>query len=403
MEDLIQKHNPWWKNQERDYTLDKWKTMKIKWIPKWVEEISLEPFSLNFVIGLRQVGKTTGIKLLIQRILKKNKPEGIFYFNCDFIPDVEVLKRLLDVYLSFKNSQNIEVSFIFLDEITSVPEWWRAIKGYIDLGLFKNDVVTVTGSSSLKLRGETELFPGRRGKGKDVFVYPLSFREFLEIHEIKVEISGNLEKDMNNLLKMEDEVKKYFVEYIRLGGFPLSINEDPTASDQFLAGFEGDILKAGKSLQLAKEIVPSILNKAPSPLSYLTIGRDIGVSYKTVQSYAEVLKNLFVIDIASYKDEKRIIWRKEKKFFFLDPFVANTLSFWSGEKFLESALYEWIVQAHLLRRYSSVYYFRNSYEIDCIANGLKVEVKVGKPHRKYPDNVLILDSENLPLFLSVIV
>jgi predicted AAA+ superfamily ATPase len=101
MENLIQKHNPWWKNQERDYTLDKWKTMKIKWIPKWVEEISLEPFSLNFVIGLRQVGKTTGIKLLIQRILKKNKPEGIFYFNCDFIPDVEVLKRLLDVYLSF--------------------------------------------------------------------------------------------------------------------------------------------------------------------------------------------------------------------------------------------------------------------------------------------------------------
>ena len=136
-------------------------------------------------------------------------------------------------------------------------------------------------------------------------------------------------------------------------------------------------------------------------MSFSTIGKDIGVSYKTVQEYTETLKNLLVLDMAPYRSE-RVKWRKEKKFFFLDPFMADTLSLWSGERYLESALYEWLVQAHLVRKYGSVFYFKDSFEIDCIAGDLRVEVKAGKPHRNYPKDVLILDSENLPLFLSVV-
>ena len=144
------------------------------------------------------------------------------------------------------------------------------------------------------------------------------------------------------------------------------------------------------------------MRKAPSPLSFSTIGRDIGVSYKTVQEYVETLKNLFVLDAALYREGKRVVWRKERKIFFTDPFIASTLSLWSGEEPLESAFYEWIVQSHLNRKYGEIYYYRNSYEIDCIANSLKVEVKIGKPHRKYPKNVILIDRENIPLFLACI-
>jgi hypothetical protein len=42
-----------------------------------------------------------------------------------------------------------------------------------------------------------------------------------------------------------------------------------------------------------------------------------------------------------------------------------------------------------------------SYEIDCIADSLRIEIEAGKPHRKYPKNVPVLDEENIPLFLSV--
>ncbi|MEM5879643.1 MAG: hypothetical protein QXU74_04100 [Candidatus Aenigmatarchaeota archaeon] len=65
----------------------------------------------------------------------------------------------------------------------------------------------------------------------------------------------------------------------------------------------------------------------------------------------------------------------------------------------KDAIYEWIVQDNLLRKFGEVYYFRNRYEIDCIAGDLKIEVKAGKPHRAYTKDVIILDKEDLAKFL----
>jgi predicted AAA+ superfamily ATPase len=381
--------------------VEKWKSMKIKWVPKWIDEISLDPYSLNFIIGPRQTGKTTGIKLLINELLKRNTRESIFYFDCTLLTAAESLRKVLDEYLEIKKSEKIKSSFIFLDEVTSLNGWWKIVKGYVDMGIFKDDVISISGSSSIKLKGEAELFPGRRGKGKDILVLPLTFREFLEIKGVEIKSDGNIESDMKSLWKIEDKIMEEFKNYLKCGGFPLSINEDPTAETQLIASIESELLRAGKSLELTQAIISSILRKAPSPLSFSTIGKDVGVSYKTVQEYIETLQRLFVLSSALFK-HNGIKWRKERKFFFLDPFLAKTLSIWTGEKYLESAFYEWLVQAHLKRKFNSVYYFRNKFEIDCIANNLKVEVKAGKPHRSYPKDVLVLDEKNLPLFLAVL-
>jgi predicted AAA+ superfamily ATPase len=379
--EMIRKLNPWWDEKE-DFHIKKWKEMKIRWIPKWISSISLLPFSLNFVFGPRQTGKT------------------IFYFDLTLLTDLESFKKVIDEYLKIKKREKIDSSFIFLDEVTSLENWWKVIKAYIDMGVFENDVITVTASSSIKLKGQVELFPGRRGKGKDILVLPLSFREFLEVFGIKIETSGNIEKDMDSAIKKEDEIKEFFKMYLEKGGFPISINED-SAEFQIISAIESEILRVGKSLELMKGILASIIKKAPSPLSFSTIGSDVGISYKTAQEYLEVAKNLFIIDFAYYK-EKNIVWRKERKFFFLDSFLAKSISIWTNEKYLESALYEWLVQSHLLRKFGNVYYYRNSFEIDCIANDLKIEVKAGKPHRRYPKNVMILDENNLPIFLAVL-
>jgi predicted AAA+ superfamily ATPase len=400
MKELILKQNPWWEGKE-DFHIKKWGEMKIKWIPKWINEISLQPFSLNFVIGPRQTGKTTGIKLLINELLKKFERERIFYFDCTLLADLESLRKVIDEYLKIKEAEGIKSSFIFLDEVTTLNGWWKIVKGYVDMGVFSKDVITITGSSSLRLKGEAELFPGRRGKGKDIFVLPLTFSEFLEIKGIKIKKSGNIEKDTKNLWKVEGKIREEFKNYLKLGGFPLSINEDPTAEAQLISAIESEILRAGKSLEITKAIIASILRKAPSPLSFSTIGNDIGISYKTVQDYVETLKNIFVLGIALFKSNG-VKWKKERKFFLTDLFLAKTLSLWGGEKYLESAFFEWIVQSHLQRKFGEVYYYKNNFEIDCIANNLRIEVKVGKPHRKYPKNVLTLDLNNLPLFLAVL-
>ena len=85
---MFEELNPWWEKEkweEADKHLRTWKNQKIRWLPQWSKQVSLEPFSLNFVIGPRQVGKTTGLKLLIKEILKHlDKSKAVLYLNLEF-------------------------------------------------------------------------------------------------------------------------------------------------------------------------------------------------------------------------------------------------------------------------------------------------------------------------------
>ena len=399
-DELLYYFNPWYINQ-KDIVIEKWENMKIRWIPEWLKDISLEPFSLNFIIGPRQVGKTTGIKLLINKLLENNDPWSIFYYDCSNLTNFEELRKVIDYYLKIKEKRNIKTSYIFLDEITHVNDWWRTVKLYIDIGKFKDDVITITGSSSIKLKGEVELFPGRRGNGKDVCVYPLSFREYLNIKGIKIDRYGNILERMNNLSGLEPKIFKEFENYLETGGYPLSINGYKDASLQIISSIENEILRSGRNIELSKAIISTILSKAPSPLSFSSIGKEVGISYKTVGDYIEIFRRLFILDYALFK-EKQIIWRKERKFFILDPYLAKSLSIWTNTEILDSVLYEWIVQSHLKRRFGEVYYYRNNYEIDAIVGNLKIEIKSKRAHKNYPKDIIILDENNLPLFLAVI-
>ena len=80
------KQNPWWRDKteiENDEDIKKWREGSRKWIPFVMNKISLKPFSLNFIFGPRQVGKTTLVKLLIKKLLDEGvEKEKIFYFRC---------------------------------------------------------------------------------------------------------------------------------------------------------------------------------------------------------------------------------------------------------------------------------------------------------------------------------
>ena len=374
--------NPWWyeeKWEKEDKHLKEWKQEEIKWIPKWIDQISLKPFSLNFVIGPRQVGKTTGLKLLIKNLLEKRiNPNEIVYLDVGLISD---LTRFREILFSFKKEK-----YIFLDEVTSLKDWHRILRGVIDAGIFKDKVIIASGSATIKLKKHAELFPGRRGKGKTIQVMPLSFPEFLEVIN-------------KNKTLTQSKLQKIFSAYKFCGGFPNAINKKEKVFADIINAFEGELVRLGYSSEMAFKIISSILEKIPSALSYQAIAKDIGISYKTIESYLEVFKGLFISNLAYWKDNKKISFRKEKKIFFRDPFIYHSFSFWTGTEFLESALFEGIVQEHLLRRCGEIYYFKNSYEIDCIAGDLRVEVKAGKLHRKYPKGVRILEEHDIPRFL----
>ena len=382
--ELLERLNPWWWGGE-DPHVKRWRGQEYRWMPGWIKKLSVKPFSLNFVMGPRLVGKTTGIKLFIKSLLSRVKPEKILYISCEIFPDYMLLARALSGYLEEEGRGN-EVVYIFLDEATALRWWWKAVKPLIDAGLAENAVITVTGSSALKVQRDVELFPGRRGYGVTLEVMPLSFSQYVEIH--------GLEKPRLHV----GEVRRLFAKYLESGGFPPSINRQPV--EEILSAYIGEIVRHGRSLEIAREVMSALISSAPSPVSYRALAsKTSGHSYKVVQSYLELFQGLYLLGAAYLREGEKVWYRREKKFFFRDPLLLKLFSAWTGTRYLDSAVYEHVVQEHVYRKYGEVYYYRDAYEIDVVAGKLKIEVKAGKPHRRYPRGVRVVDKEQIPFFL----
>ena len=416
----MEEQNPWW-NNEVDIKYEQWKSSKIKWKPEIINEISLKPFSLNFLIGPRQVGKTTSLKILVHDLIKKRNPKSIFYFSCDELIDFRELGEVLDSYISAKKSWGIKKSIIILDEITFVEDWFRAIKSRIDKGIFSNDVLIITGSASLELLKEKERFPGRRGHGKDIYFYPLSFSEYCKkIFKINLkQASLNDYKEVLRIMNSNKIFKKKINEalssYLKSGGFPLSIidqmsygNVSYSTIKTYLDWVKGDIVKLKKSERYTKEIISYLLSARLSPISWNSISKNTSInSPHTVQEYVETLSDLFIIKILYLiEPNNKIEYRKNKKVHFIDPFLYRVFSNYTGIKVLEENLIESLAATHLSKVFDTFYY-RNKSEVDCVIlkKGKQVgfEVKWGPKKIKklaHIKEIYKLDKETLPLFFA---
>lgn len=380
--------NPWWKGKEHfeeDEDYRKWKESKIRWVPKLLDRIELKPFSLHFIFGPRQVGKTTLVKLLIRKLLEDTRPESIFYFKCDQLANYKELDEVLKVYLEFRKSKGIERSYIFLDEVTFPREWFRTIKFLIDIGRFRQDVLILTGSLSMVAKGEIETFPGRRGHGRDFVLSPLSFREFVKVANSEIyktlprlkslELKEIREKCFVTLPYFK-ELNEIFKLYLRCGGFPLAVRSYLTKNKltnevrrTYLSWLRGDVLKLNRSPETVKLVVKALLEKDPSAISWHSIAKEFELkSHRTVYQYINLLSELWVVNILYWinPSSANISFLKNKKVHFTDPFFYDLFSVWCLTKpKAESTIVESIVASHLSRK-REVTYWKNKGEVDVI-------------------------------------
>ena len=413
----MERYNPWWIN-EPDFTYIEWKKAEIHWVPDVINEFSLEPFSLNFLFGPRQVGKTTAIKIQIHRLLEKYGPKSIFYYSCDELTDHHELGEVLDNYLSARKSWGIRNSFIFLDEITFVDQWWRAIKSRIDSGELSGDVITITGSASMELMKQKEFFPGRRGKGKDHLMMPLSFSRYVEVFsDISPSTGGieDIERNASANRVFSETLKAMFRRYLETGGFPRAIRDfhsfgkvSNETMKTYLDWMRGDWIKAGKSERYMKELLSYIINARGTPISWNGIASETGInSPNTARSYVEVLEGTFSsLILYLLSPDSKVLYRKNKKIHFTDPLLFRIFSEYTGEELYE----DWIIEgtvASLLSRRAPVFYWRNSSEVDvlCKIDGKQVGFEVTKGIKrwkkpKHVEKAYLLDRANIHIYLS---
>lgn len=334
----LQSHNPWWIREElinEDIKINEFENQKFKWYHPAYFKFPLNKDAILTLRGPRQVGKTTFLKLLIRRLLLKERipRESIFFYPCDRVKDYNQLYEILISYLQFVKSRLKSQFYIFLDEISFVKEWQRAVKSLADEGSLKRVTLLLTGSNILDIKFSSERFPGRRGQvmQPDIEMLPLEFEEFLKLVD-----SDLKETDYEETYTLHfPKLKKLFEDYLLTGGFLVNINNFYIKKyipgylyQMYIDWINGDLHKVGKSEEVSFKIFERLFLHLGSSLSYYKLARESGVaSHLTVQSYLDVLKKMFVLFTAEYfsADEMRVNSKKNRKIYFYDPFILQSL------------------------------------------------------------------------------
>jgi len=199
MEQKLILQNPWWKNKG---AIEEDAKVKIALSKRQMVEYDFRPKN-TILLGPRQVGKTTFLKLMIRDMISKNiAPKKLIYFSCEPLNNKDDLITLFETIDQIVSGN----AYIFLDEITSVSDWEKGIKYFLETDLSRDKTIIVTGSSAAFLKHGIEKLPGRNIEMK--MFLPLSFRQFINTFYRKFKIDAN-GLDTDNLYKISLELMPY--------------------------------------------------------------------------------------------------------------------------------------------------------------------------------------------------
>ncbi|MBD3378607.1 AAA family ATPase [candidate division KSB1 bacterium] len=201
MHDLYYQYNPWW---EGSSPLDDLKPRE-----KYLQELRryLEFKHIIILAGLRRVGKTSLMKLIINELLTQNvEPHHIFYISLDdYMIQKATLFDLLSEYRQLHKIKVEEKIYLFFDEVTYKDNFHIQLKNIYDS---QNAKTFVASSSASKLRDKKASLTGR---SITINIKPLDLYEYLFFKNIEIKKSDS------------QLYRAYFLDYIQSGGLPENV------------------------------------------------------------------------------------------------------------------------------------------------------------------------------------
>ena len=297
---------------------------------------SLDSKEIVFLLGSRQVGKTTLTKL----IAKNSNFKNIFFFDLEdkeyrkLFNDISVktLKYILELEGINLNKKNL----IIFDEIQLLDDPSNLLKLLHDH--FSNLKIIATGSSSLQIK--TKFSDSLSGRKKVFIINPLDFDEFLlfkgEDKLLRLRKLFFNEKDKLLLKPIIEANKKYFLslfdEYITYGGYPEVVlknskEEKIEKLDSIVTSYIKkdikDLIKI-ENIDGFNNLLQYLSINTSSLINISTIANTISLSMPTIKKYISILKETFIIDELKpfYKNKNKEI-SKNGKIFFKDIGVRN--------------------------------------------------------------------------------
>ena len=350
-------------------------------LPKLEQELTTKEATV--ITGMRQVGKTTLLKHLFEKIKSDNKvlldlenPLHRKIFEEENYDAVWNNLRQFDI-------RNTEKAYIFLDEIQNLPKISSVVKYLYDHWDVK---FFLTGSSSYYLRN---LFPESLAGRKVVFeIFPLTFSEFLRFKGKDKEAHDSFVKKAETKNKISyQQYISYYKEYIEFGGFPAVVLENRVErksvllEEIFTSYFEKDAKNLADFRDISK-LRDLILLLAPRIGQRIEIGKlavELSVSRETVYNYLAFLeKTYFIFLLPRFSKSVDRQAAGSKKLFLCDGGIANNLGKVSAGQLFEQSVFQNLRPKFLLNFYSK----EGRSEIDFIADKkLALEVKITSSRR----------------------
>jgi len=264
---------------------------------------NLQKGKVLIVYGARQVGKTT----LIKQFLRKTNLKHIFYTGDDFSFAADFAKCELR---TIKNMvQGLEL--IVIDEAQKIENIGTALKLVVDH--FPDIYVIATGSSSFDLANATEEpLTGRKNVNT---LYPIALQE-LAGHSTPYEAGRRIE------------------ELMIYGSYPeVLLSENRNEKENRITEIKNSyLIKDILEFQLLKrsnvilDLLKLIAFQIGSQVSTVELGKQLGLDYKTVQRYLDLLEKSFVlIPLHGFSRNLRKEVSKMNMYYFMDLGIRNAV------------------------------------------------------------------------------
>jgi predicted AAA+ superfamily ATPase len=385
-DEQILAQNPWWTSpawRASDPHLKLLEAQPVRLAASFVADLDLTGPGIHILRGPRQVGKSTDMKLLVERALTRGfQPRTIAYLALDLL-EGRHLSELARTVLRALNLAGQEGSgVLLLDEVTAVVGWQTAVKSLWDQGTIREHVVICTGSSAIDLqRGAAERLPGRRRQGSDHLALPQSFAAFaravngdiptspkLTIADLRSNEGAIFTRDMRAYMPALDAALE---QYLRFGGLPAAVAEAASGAREpsqetkrvLYDSLIREVQRKGASVPAAHALLERVVRSLGSKISWSSMAREMDVplgrgtgppNHQTLRDYVELLAAGYFLFVTYF-------WRsgsqtnelsRDKKVFLADPLLHTIACEGAPGLALNTpALVENAVGMALLRRY----------------------------------------------------
>lgn len=327
---------------------------------------------IKVVTGIRRSGKSYLLFNIFKKYLLEQGVQESHIITIELDKRSNKKYRDPDIILDYIESLIIddEQYYIMLDEVQMLNEFEEVLNSLLHIN---NADIYVTGSNSKFL--SKDVITEFRGRGDEIHIYPLTFKEFMQVYE--------------------GDIYHGWAEYVIYGGLPLTVTmktEEQKISyltNLFAETYIKDIIER-HSIEKTQEL-EDLVNILASAIGSLTNPPKIQATFKsaiqssislnTIRQYIEYLEDAFVINKADrYNVKGRKYIGSPLKYYFEDVGLRNArLGFRQIE---ETHLMENIIFNELRSRGYSVdvgviekrtrdengKQIRKSLEIDFVAN-----------------------------------